>query len=70
MNLNPLPVISYRTLVWQGDRAQQHAYMPIIGGKLMPCRRPRATLPSQYIWLASCFGACNEMPQMPVREHR
>jgi hypothetical protein len=26
------------------------------------------TLPSQYIWLASSFGACNEMLEVPARE--
>jgi hypothetical protein len=31
-------------------------------------RRPCVTLPSQYIWLASSFGACNEMPEVPARE--
>ena len=34
-----------------------------------PYRRSRATLPSQCIWLASSFGACNEMPEVPARKH-
>src|SRR5262249_24303786 len=35
----------------------------------LPCRRSCATLPWQCIWLASSFGACNEMPEVPARKH-